>query len=93
MRQLDSLHRDVQIRAAWEAHVSSVKSKLLPPPFDTVARRRLGEPGSESCFLDDALFEPRLMKSLTIRLGAVRLHVLRVCVCILVGKAWRGGNE
>lgn len=55
MRQLDSLHCDVQIRAAWEAHVSAVKSKLLPPPFDAVARRRLESWGVRECFLDGAL--------------------------------------
>lgn len=64
VRQLDSPQCDVQIRAAWEARVSSGKSKVLPPPFDAVARRRLEEPRrSQSRFLDDAPFEPRLMKS------------------------------
>lgn len=61
------------------------KIKTPSPAFWYCCQAQAGEPGRGSCFLDDAPFEPRLMKSLTIRLGAVRLYVLPVRVCILVG--------
>lgn len=85
-RQLDFLHCDVQIRAAWEADVISEKSKLFPRSFYTAARHWVKNL-NKNWFLDHQQYKQPLMKSFRVKVNSE--------ICILASKAsgnWNRGK-
>lgn len=83
-RQLDFLHCDVQIRAAWEEDVISEKSKLFPRSIYTAARHWVKNL-NKNWFLDHQ--QQPLMTSFRVKVNSE--------ICILASKAsgnWNRGK-